>query len=111
MTAQLPTRRFTVYAIKLSPAVLTSRRFRDANPNYVDGMECFYVGMTAKSATERFAQHRSGYKSSGFAKKYGLELMPPSFTIIKLRTFEEASRLERRIAARLRRKGYGVWQN
>lgn len=107
----LPARRYLVYAIRLRPAVLEVGRFRDANPEYMEGMDCFYVGMTAKSPEERWQQHRNGYKSSRFARRYGCELMPPEFTVIRHRTFEEARRLERRIARRLRKKGYGVWQN
>jgi hypothetical protein len=108
---KLPTKRFTVYAILLSPKVLTSKRFRDANPQYLAGRECFYVGMTARSPKDRFEQHLAGYKSCGYARRFGVELMPPRFTLIKPRSFEEARAKERRIAARLRRKGYGVWQN
>ena len=33
------------------------------------------------------------------------------FTLINPRSFEAARAKERRIAVRLRRKGYGVWQN
>lgn len=108
---QQPHERFTVYAILLSPEVLTKKKFIEANPNYVAGRECFYVGMTAKNPVERFQQHRAGYKSNGFAQRFGVRLMPPEFTIINPRSFDEARRLERRIAARLRRQGYGIWQN
>ena len=106
----IPGKRFTVYAILLSPEVLTKKRFVDANPDYVEGKACFYVGMTGKQPTERFEQHLTGYKSNGYAKRFGQKLMPPEFTIINPRTFEDARRLERRIATRLRREGYGVWQ-
>jgi predicted GIY-YIG superfamily endonuclease len=107
----LPIKRFTVYAILLSPEVLTKKKFREANPDYLDGKDCLYVGMTAKDPKERFEQHRSGYKSNGYAQRFGVKLMPPEFTIINPRTFDEARRMERRIASRLRREGYGVWQN
>ena len=109
--AQTPVSRFRVYAIRLDPTVLEDARFRDANRGHVEGMECFYVGMTAKSPDERWKQHRDGYKSSRFARRYGRELMPPQFTVVNPRTYEEACRLERRIARRLRKKGHGVWQN
>ena len=67
--------------------------------------------MTAKSPEERFVQHKRGYKANRYARKYGIELMPPAFTVINPRSYDEARRLERRIAARLRKKGLGVWQN
>lgn len=107
----MPPERFTVYAIRLQQEVLKSKRFRIANPNYIDGKDCYYIGMTAKDPKERFEQHRQGFKSNAFAKKFGVELMPPEFTLINPRTFEEARRKERRIALRLRRDGFGIWQN
>jgi predicted GIY-YIG superfamily endonuclease len=111
MSSHLPSARFRVYAIRLDPAVLGSVKFRLANPDYVEGKECFYVGMTARSPEQRFAQHKAGYKANRYARQYGMELMPPTFTAINPRTCDQARRLERRIARRLRRKGYGVWQN
>ncbi len=107
----LPIKRFTVYAILLSPEVLTKKKFLAANPAYITGKDCFYVGMTAKDPNERFEQHKAGYKSNGYAQRFGVKLMPPGFTIINPRTFDEARRMERRIATRLRLEGYGVWQN
>jgi predicted GIY-YIG superfamily endonuclease len=107
----LPEKRFTVYAILLSPDVLASKKFREANPQYIEGRDCFYVGMTAKSSAERYEQHRAGYKSNSFARRFGVKLMPPEFTVINPRTYEEARRMERRIAVRLRREGFGIWQN
>ena len=112
-TSRLPVQpaRFTVYAIRLSPEVLMQKKFREANPNYAEGKQCFYVGMTSCKPAERFQQHLAGYKSNGYARRFGVELMPPEFTIINPRTYEEARRMERKIASRLRREGYGVWQN
>ncbi len=112
-TTRLPFQpaRFTVYAIRLSLEVLNQKKFRGANPNYAEGMQCFYVGMTSCKPAVRFQQHLAGYKSNGYARRFGLELMPPEFTIINPRTYEEARRLERKMASRLRREGYGVWQN
>lgn len=107
----LPANRFLVYAVRLDPAVLQSARFRAANPDYVDGMDCYYVGMTSKAPQERLQQHLDGYKASRYVRHHGIELMPSSFTIVNPRTYEQACRLERRIARRLRRRGHGVWQN
>ena len=109
--SNLPVRRFTVYAIRLHGEVLQSKKFRDANPLYLAGSDCYYIGMTAKDPKIRFEQHKTGYKSNRYARKYGVELMPPSFTVIRPRTYEEACGMERRIAARLRKKGFGIWQN
>ena len=37
---------YSVYVIELSKDVLYEARFRKANPGYVPGMPCVYVGMT-----------------------------------------------------------------
>lgn len=103
-------KRFRVYVIRLDPAVLESAKFRAENPDHVVGMDCYYVGMTAKTARERFAQHMAGYKACGFVTRYGLELMPERFSHVHPKTFEEAQRFERRLAKRLRRRGHAVWQ-
>ena len=39
-------------------------------------LECFYVGMTGIFPEERFKQHKSGYKSSYWPRKYGVRLRP-----------------------------------
>lgn len=103
-------KRFRVYVIRLDPEVLESARFRAENPDHVAGMDCYYVGMTAKTGQERFAQHKAGYKACRFVTQHGLELMPERFSHVHAKTYEEAQRFERRLARRLRRKGHAVWQ-
>ena len=103
-------RRFRVYVIRLDSSVLKSAKFRSENPDHVIAMDCYYVGMTAKTAEKRFAQHKAGYKACRFVTRHGLELMPERFSHVHPKTFEEAQRFERRLARRLRRKGHAVWQ-
>jgi hypothetical protein len=103
-------KRFMVYVIKLDPAVLAHRKFRDDNPNYQQGKDCYYVGMTSNTPQERYKQHMAGYKACRFAKDYGMELMPAQFAQINPRTYEDTSRHERKVAKRLKKKGCGVWQ-
>ena len=99
-----------VYVIKLCPAVLAHRKFRDDNPNYQGGKDCYYVGVTSCTPEVRYRQHKSGYKASRFATEYGVELMPASLAQINPRTYEETSRHERKVAKRLKNQGHGVWQ-
>ena len=66
--------------------------------------------MTAKSSRERFKQHKTGYKASRIAKKYGLRLSKRKMKGIGKLTYEEAVERERRVAEELRKEGYGVWQ-
>lgn len=56
-----------VYVIELDRA---AGRRRDPRIPWV------YVGSSARSAKERLAQHRRGYKSSGLAKRHALRLRP-----------------------------------
>lgn len=102
--------RFSVYVIRLSDEVLASGRFRQANPEYVEGRPCVYVGMTGWTPERRFEAHLNGYKSSSYVTRYGCELMPRAYEHLNPMTYEEAVQEERRLAERLRREGYAVWQ-
>lgn len=57
-----PEKRFNVYVVRPDPEVLEHKRFRRANPDYLDGKPCVYVGMSALSPDERFENHLRGYK-------------------------------------------------
>ncbi len=103
-------KRFMVYVIKLDAAVLRHRKFRDDNPKYQPGKECYYVGMTSSTPDERYKQHKAGYKACRFAKVYGVELMPSRLAQCNPKTYEDASRHERKVAKRLKSQGHGVWQ-
>jgi hypothetical protein len=60
-------KRFMVYVIKLDPAVVAHRKFRDDNPNYQAGKDCYYVGMTSSTPVERLKQHRMVFKACSLA--------------------------------------------
>ena len=52
---------YTLYVIELRKKVFTeNRRFREANPQFNGVLECLYVGMTSKTAYERFDEHING---------------------------------------------------
>jgi len=100
-----------VYVIELELKVLEHKKFRDANPAYVDGKKCFYVGMTGRTPEERFLQHKEGYKSNSFAERYGIGLRPWYFKKLNPMTEEDAKKMEIEKARTLRKRGYGVWYN
>ena len=105
-------KQYHIYVIELDPDVLKTRRVRDENPDYVDGMQCLYVGQTAKTPQERFEQHKEGYKSNRYTKKYGRCLRPDLYERYNpIRTREEAEAMEERLAKKLRMRGYAVWFN
>ena len=101
---------YRIYVIRLSPEVRKAMRFQVANPSAREDAECLYVGMTACSAEERFAQHKRGYKACAFVRKYGLWLAPDLFPGSELLPLEDAKKLEVDHAESLRGQGYAVWQ-
>lgn len=111
---------YTIYVIELSKKVFTeSTKFREANPQFNGVLECLYVGMTSKTAKERFEQHRTGYRnkkghklSSNIVEKYGRFLRPSLYNHIDpLKTRAEALKVEEELALELRRQRYAVWFN
>jgi hypothetical protein len=48
-----------VYVVELSKDVLYEARFRKANPDYVAGKQCVYVGMTGLNPDVRFDKHKA----------------------------------------------------
>ena len=111
---------YRVYVIELSKRVFReNRRFREANPQFNGVLQCLYVGMTSKTAKERFEQHKTGYRnkkghklSSSIVQKYGLYLRPSLYNHIDpVSTRAEALELEKQLALELRRKRYAVWFN
>ncbi len=99
-----------VYVVKLHPDVLKSRKFRDENPNYVQGKPCVYVGVTGLSPDVRFDNHKAGYKACRFVKKYGLTLMTDLYEKYNPMPYGEACKMEEKLSSNLRKKGYAVWQ-
>ena len=100
-----------VYVIRLDAAVLKNRRFRAANPGYVKGSPCVYVGATGLSPQERFANHKSGHKANWYAQTFGERLWPELFQHLNPMTYQRALATEIALAEELRQEGYGVWQN
>ena len=104
-----------IYVISLNDEFLGERRcrqrFHKANPNYVEGQKCYYVGMTSKTPEERFAQHKSDHSaSSPWVNNYGIRLEPGLYEHIPLLSKAEAKVMEVSHAEYLRSQGYGVWQ-
>jgi hypothetical protein len=96
--------------IRLDPAVLQVKRFKNANLNHTAGKPCYYVGMTSCTAEERFDQHKRGYKACSLVKKFGLELATEKFADIPLLSLDDAKSKEMSHAVDLRQQGYAVWQ-
>lgn len=109
---------YNIYVIELSKDVLEEKKFKKANPNYIEGKPCVYVGYTSKTPEERWEEHRKGARNkrgklyNPFAKKYGLWLKPRQYKSHNpISTKEQAMAMEKEIARRLSKKGWGVWWN
>ncbi len=110
---------YKVYVVELSRRVFTENaKFRKANIQYSGMRDCLYVGMTSKSAKERFAQHLRGHRSkkgynisSRIVQKYGLYLRPSLYEHLSPMTKVKALEMEKKLSLELRSKGYAVWFN
>ncbi len=105
-----PRHRYSVYVVELSPRVWDEPRFRKANPEYVLGRPCVYVGMTGLEPDLRFDKHKAGIQSNRFVFDYGLRLMPELYEVYNPMPYEAAQDMEVELAIGLRETGYGVWQ-
>jgi predicted GIY-YIG superfamily endonuclease len=103
---------YNVYVVKLDKEVLKSKKFRDRNPYLNPRRTCFYVGQTTHDPGKRFTQHKMGYKSNSFVKRYGTKLVWRKFKKYNpIRTRKEAEQVEKWLSKKLRKKGHGVWSN
>ena len=103
---------YSVYVIELDIEVLKSKKFRIKNPNLNPRKACFYVGQSAHNPVKRFNQHKEGYKSNSFVKRFGLKLVPRKYKKFNpISTRKEAEIIEKKLTERLRKKGHGVWSN
>ncbi|OGB24428.1 MAG: hypothetical protein A3I66_10465 [Burkholderiales bacterium RIFCSPLOWO2_02_FULL_57_36] len=99
-----------VYVVELSKDVLYEARFKKANPDYVAGKPCVYVGMTGLNPDVRFDKHKAGIQSNRFVLEYGLRLLPQLYAMYNPMPYGGACDMEVELAIGLRDAGYGVWQ-
>ena len=102
--------RYHVYVIALSDAVLREPRFLRANPGYITGKPCVYVGMTGLDPDRRFDKHMAGIQANRYVLRHGLRLLPDLYEGFNPMTREEAKSREVEIAIDRRSAGFGVWQ-
>ena len=73
---------------------------------------CVYVGQSSRKPDVRFEQHKEGYKSNRYAKKFGLKLRPDLYEKYNpIPTRKDAEAIEKMVAEQLRNQGFGVWFN
>ncbi len=104
--------KYYIYVIELDNCVGKSKKFKKQNPYLVFGSRCFYVGQSVKAPMLRFKQHKDGYKSNSFARRFGLHLVPEFYEKYNpIPTRKDAEELEEYVAHQLRKKGFGCWFN
>ncbi len=101
---------YHVYVIELSKRVLEKKRFRDANPDYIEGKPCVYVGMTGLNPDVRFDKHKAGIQANRYVQEFGLRLLPDLYEVYNPMPYDGARDMEVEVAIGLREAGYGVWQ-
>ncbi len=99
---------YSVYVIRLDPAVRNDNFVRDINPDADCSKPSVYVGKTGLKVVERFAKHKNGEKASRYVRDYGIELMPELYAGLLGMTDKEALLVEGFLAYELRRQGYTV---
>ncbi len=99
-----------VYVVELSADVLYENRFKKANPGYVTGKPCFYVGMTGLHPDLRFDKHKAGIQSNRYVFEFGLRLRPDLYQHFNPMPYRGAAEMEVELAIALREAGNGVWQ-
>ena len=104
--------KYYLYVIELDKQVGKLVKFRKENPKFLLGNRCFYVGQSAKKQPLRFLQHKDGYKSNTYAKRFGMKLAPEfDEKYNPIPTRKDAEELEEYVAEKLRKERYGVWFN
>jgi hypothetical protein len=106
--AAVPAFHHHVYVVLLDPSVAKLRKVQKENPLRNPAKPCVYVGMTGLPPEERFENHKEGWKSSYYVKRFGDRLLPELFTHLNPMPFEAAVVMERELAEDLRAQGYTV---
>ena len=101
---------YHVYVIELSHDVWYESKFKRANPEYIPGKPCVYVGMTGLNPDLRFDKHKAGIQANRFVQQFGLRLLPELYEVYNPMPYHGAREMEVELAIGLREAGYGVWQ-
>ena len=104
--------KYYLYVIELDKEVGKLVKFRKQIPKFLLGNRCFYIGQSAKKPSIRFRQHKDGYKSNTYAKRFGMRLVPEFYEKYNpIPTRKDAEELEEYVTMKLRQERYGVWSN
>jgi hypothetical protein len=92
----------------LRPAAARIRKVLLANPARDPKKPIVYVGLTGLTPQDRFANHKSGIKSSSSVRRFGVRLLPELYEHLNPMPYEAAAQMEKDLTEDLRRAGYTV---
>src|SRR5258706_10497908 len=81
---------YHVYVVELSKEVLGEKRFIKANPGYISGKPCVYVGMTGLNPDLRFDKHKAGIQANRYVLRFGLRLLPEIYEAYNPMSYDAA---------------------
>ena len=100
---------YRVYVISLTKEVFKDKKFRKANPDYIEGMPCYYVGYTSKKdLKERALQHKNAARNkkgrlfSPIAHKYYNGLTKKFSSLKPIRFKKQALKMEENVYGKSR---------
>jgi len=94
--------------VLLSKRALKEGSVLRLNPKRDPRKPVVYVGMTGLPVDHRFENHKNGYKSARFVRRYGIRLLPELYDHLNPMPFEAAAQMEKDLAEDLRNEGYTV---
>jgi len=107
--------KYYVYVIDLDKSILVKEKaFREANPQYIEGKPCVYVGQSSLTPHERFKKHKAGYKAGRkYVKNYGKCVKKKNIPDNNPHPSRAAAeKKEKELAEHLRKKRkWAVWTN
>lgn len=89
---------YHVYVVELSKDVLYESRFMRANPDYVTGKPCVYIGMTGLDPDVRFDKHKAGIQANRYVQRFGLRLLPDLYEMYNPMPYDAARDMEVELA-------------
>ena len=75
------------------------------NPAW-EGKSGWYVGMTGLTPEARFENHKSGIKSAGVVRRFGVRLVPKLYAHLNPMTYAKAVAMEKWLFESLKKRGY-----
>ena len=97
-----------IFAIRLDAEVLHKPTFRAANPGYVPGQPCYYVGSSPHEPERAFHECKVGEDRSPWVSEHGLYVAKNRCFVAEVSNREQREQAEKAHAEELRALGCGI---